>query len=124
MPEDETEEDFKCGTCSLSVFQRKKVLKKEEEEIVENWDEKQPDHIPRVDWRDGKGVMGGWECVVNGDCSFLDNGEERSWLVLFFVSFLVVPFVSSDIVLLVLDPDHSTWVRQTHQFVQNMRFLT
>lgn len=87
MPEDETEEDFRCGTCSLSVFQREKVLKKEEEEIVEDWDEKQPDHIPRVDWRDGKGVMGGWECVVNGDCSFLDNGEERSWLVLFFVFF-------------------------------------
>jgi len=86
MPENEQEEDFKCGTCSLSVFQRKKVLKKEEEEIVEDWDVKQPDHIPRVDWRNGKGVMGGWECVVNGDCSFLDNGEERSWFVL-FVSF-------------------------------------
>jgi transcription factor C subunit 7 len=25
------------------------------------------------------GVGGGWECTVNGDCSFLSGGEERGW---------------------------------------------
>lgn len=91
MPEKEEEEDFKCGTCALSVFQRRKVLDKEEEEVLEEWDERQPDRIPRVGWREGKGVMGGWECVVNGDCSFLTNGEERSWLVRFpFVVLLLL----------------------------------
>jgi len=91
MPEKEEEEDFNCGTCSLSVFKRRKTpsrkgeadarKEQEEEEIVEEWDERQPDHIPRVAWRDGKGIMGGWECTVNGDCSHLTNGEERSWSV-------------------------------------------
>lgn len=90
MPEKEEEEDFKCGTCSLSVFQRRikstnegqkqeEVEKEEEGEIVEDWDENQPDHIPRVAWRDGKGVAGGWECVLNGSCEHLRNGEERAW---------------------------------------------
>lgn len=95
MPEKEEEEDFKCGTCSLSVFKRRTTAKKElekekEEEIVEEWDEKQPDHIPRVDWREGNGVMGGWDCVVNGDCEHLKNGEERSWSVFAFSSSLAL----------------------------------
>lgn len=97
MPEKEEEDDFKCGTCSLSVFQRRtkgskdEARKEEEEEIVEEWDEKQPDHIPRVAWRDGKGVAGGWKCVVNGSCEHLRNGEERAWLVLFlFICSVIV----------------------------------
>jgi len=92
MPENEEDADFNCGTCSLSVFKRRKTpsgtgeadarKEQEEEEVVEEWDERQPDHIPRVAWRDGKGIMGGWECTVDGDCSHLTNGEERSWSVL------------------------------------------
>lgn len=31
------------------------------------------------DWRGGKGVNGGWDCVLNGDCSYLSNGAERGW---------------------------------------------
>jgi len=91
MPENEEDADFNCGTCSLSVFRRRKTAsgngeacarkEQEEEEVVEEWDERQPDHIPRVAWRDGKGIMGGWQCEVNGDCSHLTNGEERSWSV-------------------------------------------
>ncbi|EME85706.1 uncharacterized protein MYCFIDRAFT_59682 [Pseudocercospora fijiensis CIRAD86] len=54
MPEDEGEDDFKCFTCSFSKFVRKPQSK-------------------------GKGVGGGWDCEVNGDCSFLEGGEERGW---------------------------------------------
>lgn len=99
MPEDVNGEDFRCGTCALSVFgrkkegirdaQRKKMVK------VEMWDKDRPDMIPYIEWQNGKGVGGGWVCEVNGDCSFLSGGEERSWLVapLFLLpSILVVPF--------------------------------
>ena len=37
--------------------------------------------VPQIDWRAGKGVAGGWDCVLNGDCSHLEGGEERGWLV-------------------------------------------
>jgi transcription factor C subunit 7 len=98
MPEKEEEEDFNCGTCSLSVFQRRvsgeaEVEREEEDEIVQQWDANQPDHIPRVAWRDGKGVAGGWECVVNGSCAHLKNGEERAWLVPYLLIFLLKPFL-------------------------------
>lgn len=77
MPEDPNEEDFKCFTCSLSRFERKDKHTKASE--VEFWNENAPDHIPDVGWGDGKGVVGGWDCVINGDCSFLSGGEERGW---------------------------------------------
>ena len=41
------------------------------------------DEVPDVDWLDGRldrnGVMGGWDCVLNGDCRHLEGGEERGW---------------------------------------------
>lgn len=79
MPEDHGEEDFKCFTCSLSRFERKqKKADAEEEPEPPTWDSQSPDDVPDVRWR-GKGVQGGWECKINGDCSFLENGEERGW---------------------------------------------
>jgi transcription factor C subunit 7 len=77
MPEDPSEEDFKCFTCSLSRFERRNESAKASE--VELSNESIPDNVPDVGWRDGKGVVGGWNCVVNGDCSFLSGGEERGW---------------------------------------------
>jgi len=35
--------------------------------------------LRKVDWRNGQGVRGGWNCLTNGDCSFLSGGEERGW---------------------------------------------
>jgi hypothetical protein len=29
-------------------------------------------------WR-GRGVAGGWDCVLDSDCSFLSQGPERGW---------------------------------------------
>lgn len=77
MPEDPTDEDFKCATCALSRFDRRAGTGAVAP--VKIWDEKQPDDIPDTDWRSGNGVQGGWECTVNGDCSFLKGGEERGW---------------------------------------------
>lgn len=80
MPQDVGEEDFRCGTCALSCFKRRAA---EEGTVVARevklWKENEPEIIPVVDWREGKGVGGGWDCTVNGDCSFLENGEERTW---------------------------------------------
>ncbi|THZ81922.1 phosphoglycerate mutase-like protein [Aureobasidium pullulans] len=77
MPEDPSEEDFKCFTCSLSKFTRRNMPEApvEKQHI---WTLDEPENIPFVDWR-GKGVKGGWDCEVNGDCSFLEKGEERGW---------------------------------------------
>lgn len=78
MPDDVDEPDFKCGTCALTTFvRRSKTLEVAKEEGT-MWDAVSPDVVPSVDWV-GKGVQGGWDCVVNGDCSFLINGEERTW---------------------------------------------
>jgi transcription factor C subunit 7 len=77
MPEDVSEEDFHCYTASLSRYNRRK----KDEQIIEDvnvWHPEKEDVIPRVRWK-GEGVAGGWDCVLNGDCSFLTGGEERGW---------------------------------------------
>lgn len=78
MPDDPNTDDFRCGTCSMSKFVRRGSLRSAADDVVD-WDPARPGEVPLVDWRGGKGVMGGWDCVRNGDCSFLKNGEERSW---------------------------------------------
>jgi len=78
MPEDVEEEDFRPFTCGVSTFIRKQQGDGANVEEVEKW--KGPEtEIPRVEWRGGRGVGGGWECKANGDCSFLSGGEERGW---------------------------------------------
>lgn len=75
MPTDVGEEDFRPFTCGVSTFVRRG---KGERGWVEEW--KGPEtEIPKVGWREGNGVGGGWECTINGDCSFLSGGEERGW---------------------------------------------
>ena len=85
MPDDPNVEDFNVFTAGLSRFVRRqpgdpsgtssssaalapgtKILRT---------------GTAAPDWRSGKGVAGGWDCVVNGDCSFLSAGAERGWLV-------------------------------------------
>lgn len=75
MPEDVGEEDFLCFTCSISKFERRHAS---EVDKVEAWDPRRPNQIPKTGWI-GKGLQGGWECTVNGDCSHLAGGEERGW---------------------------------------------
>ncbi|KAI9795522.1 MAG: hypothetical protein M1833_006993 [Piccolia ochrophora] len=63
MPADLGEPDFKPFTCGLSKFVRRSRGNYAEEP---------------GEWK-GKGVAGGWDCVLNGDCHFLTGGEERGW---------------------------------------------
>ncbi|KAK4545219.1 hypothetical protein LTR36_003398 [Oleoguttula mirabilis] len=87
MPEDEGEDDFNCFTCSFSKFARRQMpASSPEQEGTEGvakrpakWSPQKADDVPDINWRDGNGVAGGWDCVVNGDCSFLEGGEERGW---------------------------------------------
>lgn len=77
MPEDVSENDFNNFTCGLSKFVRRRNGTVPQE--VKQW-EGVGKPIPEVGWRNGNGVAGGWNCVLNGDCSFLSGGEERGWI--------------------------------------------
>lgn len=71
MPEDFTEDDFKCFTCGLSRFLRRN-----------NREARAPDGgmADKVEaWRTNGGVVGGWDCIMNSDCAHLSQGEERGW---------------------------------------------
>jgi transcription factor C subunit 7 len=76
MPNDPATDDFQCYTASLSVYKRRQNVR--EPTVVGTWDMTQPREVPKVQWRD-IGVSGGWECLVNSDCSYLSGGEERGW---------------------------------------------
>ncbi|KAL0259723.1 C6 zinc cluster transcription factor-like protein [Diplodia seriata] len=102
MPPDDGEEDFKCFTCALSRFDRRPgaaaaadAPPADDDEAGE-WSSERPHDIPRVNWREGRGVGGGWSCVLNGDCSFLTNGEERGWKFSGDEAFLTDPNAFND----------------------------
>lgn len=73
MPEDTSVEDFRPFTAGLSLFVRRRPG---DSKGVIHGQARQTGHVPS--WR-GRGVSGGWDCVRNGDCSFLSQGEERGW---------------------------------------------
>ena len=79
MPSDLTEDDFRCGTCALSRFDRRTGQERQSNTAVGLWNDNEPDEIPHIDWKEGRGIAGGWDCTVNGDCSHLSGGEERTW---------------------------------------------
>lgn len=97
MPDDSSTEDFAVFTAGLSTFTRRKrqdsstevplvggsghihddgngesVLLAEGTNILRG-----STSVP--DWKNGRGVGDGWDCVANGDCSFLSGGAERGW---------------------------------------------
>ncbi|KAK2762199.1 hypothetical protein FQN54_001208 [Arachnomyces sp. PD_36] len=72
MPEDPSEVDFRPFTAGLSTFVRRGRGKEAGSGgAVEEGGE--------LDWKGGKGIGGGWDCVGNGECGFLSGGEERGW---------------------------------------------
>jgi transcription factor C subunit 7 len=78
MPDDPCQEDFQCFTCALSVFKRRGPGTNNSER-TQRWDSSKPNEIPIVEWRGGQGLLGGWDCTANGDCTFLSGGAERGW---------------------------------------------
>ncbi|GJP95510.1 hypothetical protein CBS63078_5183 [Aspergillus niger] len=90
MPADSSVEDFKVYTAGVSTFRRRRAGEGNREgegdggeggglapgtEVVRGDD----GGVKVPDWKGGKGVAGGWECVSNGDCAFLSGGAERGW---------------------------------------------
>ncbi|KAI9042173.1 phosphoglycerate mutase family protein [Aspergillus affinis] len=83
MPADSGEEDFNVFTAGLSTFVRRGKVDGGDGALstrslapgtqVVRADVKVPE------WQGGRGVGGGWDCVTNGDCSFLSGGAERGW---------------------------------------------
>lgn len=78
VPVEVGEDDFKTFTAGITRFERRDPrLPRQEDGAIKALCEE--DRIPDVDWLNGKGVMGGWDCVLNGDCRHLEGGEERGW---------------------------------------------
>ncbi|KAL8733137.1 MAG: hypothetical protein Q9166_002329 [cf. Caloplaca sp. 2 TL-2023] len=76
MPDDPNEDDFMAPTAGITKFVRKQVSNPE---ITH-----QSKHDSKIEtglahWKDGKGVAGGWTCILNGNCDHLVGGVERSW---------------------------------------------
>lgn len=79
MPDDDCKEDFKTFTCGISRFNRRSLSHAKSVQEFEPIEAGAS--IPQVEYKDGRGVAGGWTCVMNGDCAHLDGGEERGWWV-------------------------------------------
>jgi transcription factor C subunit 7 len=84
MPVDSSEEDFFVFTAGLSTFRRRDAggeveVKKGEEVLAPGTRITNLTGTVVPEWQGGRGVAGGWDCVVNGDCSFLSGGAERGW---------------------------------------------
>lgn len=74
FPETVDTDDFRAFTCGVSVYRRKPVDQDGHgPQATKNSTEKDPGP---------DGVVGGWTCEANSDCSFLTGGEERGWYVL------------------------------------------
>ncbi|KAI9809793.1 MAG: hypothetical protein M1825_000226 [Sarcosagium campestre] len=67
IPDDPGELDFQPFTCGMFVFKR------------DEQPESEPESGDKEKQSAAVGVLGGWECTVKEDCSFLDGGAERSW---------------------------------------------
>lgn len=88
MPDDSSEEDFNVFTAGLSTYKRREKVTlngqgggpgpQGESALAEGTQFiRASGDVPA--WRGGNGVGGGWDCVSNGDCSFLSTGAERGW---------------------------------------------
>lgn len=85
MPNDSSEEDFFVYTAGLSTFGRRSMGDgrkvradgRGSHSLAEGTELVRVKNVP--DWENGNGVGGGWDCVSNGDCSFLSGGAERGW---------------------------------------------
>ncbi|EFR04169.1 transcription factor tau subunit [Nannizzia gypsea CBS 118893] len=73
MPEDSSTDDFKVFTAGMSTFKRRALGDRGLDEPGSVSGRAAPI------WRGGKGIRGGWDCVVNGECRYLSNGAERGW---------------------------------------------
>ncbi len=69
-------EDYLAFTASLSIFHRRR-----EESVNASLAPSACGTIPDLQWSNGIGIGGGWDCIVNGNCEYLRYGQERGWYV-------------------------------------------
>ncbi|KAH8434217.1 phosphoglycerate mutase family protein [Aspergillus melleus] len=84
MPDDSGVEDFHVFTAGLSTFVRRRAEVGGDGGALSTRSLAPGTQVVREDvkvpdWQGGRGVGGGWDCVANGDCSFLSGGAERGW---------------------------------------------
>ena len=85
MPDDSAEEDFNVFTAGLSTFLRRTpaaaaaASTRTVEELLSPGTKALRSEMRVPDWEGGNGVAGGWDCVGNGDCSFLSGCAQRGW---------------------------------------------
>lgn len=96
MPRDINEPDFRAYTCGLSRFVRRSRRESGGEDesalkMVESTGERM---LSNATWMNGKGVAGGWDCLLDSDCTHLPGGEERGWYVLIHSFSRLTPFRS------------------------------
>ena len=72
MPLSVEEEDFGAFTAGVSTFVRREEKYEHRQTEVEGNDKGE-------DWKGGRGVGGGWNCVEDSNCDHLKNGPERGW---------------------------------------------
>ena len=73
-PESPTDQEFIPWTASLSTFRRRRFEPVQNAPHLESGEP-----LPKIPWAKGHGIGGGWDLVVNADCSFLARGRERGW---------------------------------------------
>lgn len=87
MPEDVCKDDFGTYTCGVSKFRRRATGRTADGGVgngmLEKWEAGMI--VPQLDWREGKGVGGGWDCEVDCYCGHLQDGKERGWFVFLFI---------------------------------------
>ncbi|KAI4118572.1 MAG: hypothetical protein LQ345_001409 [Seirophora villosa] len=71
MPSDVNQEDYLAPCAGLTKFVRRKASARQE---LGN----RKDGAGNADWKEGKGVAGGWNCELNGNCDHLAAGAERT----------------------------------------------
>ncbi|KAI4206350.1 MAG: hypothetical protein LQ348_001019 [Seirophora lacunosa] len=72
MPSDVGQEDYLAPCAGLTKFVRRKASARQEFGNSK-------DGAGNADWKEGKGVAGGWNCELNGNCDHLAAGAERTW---------------------------------------------
>ncbi|KAL2181702.1 histidine phosphatase superfamily [Thermothelomyces heterothallicus CBS 202.75] len=87
MPDNFEVDDFKCFTCGLSAYRRRRQDLGAEDRGVGSATEgtagrdadRRSEDGAVAGWKSGRGVSGGWDCELNSDCTHLRLGEERGW---------------------------------------------
>ena len=69
MPDDPNQDDFFAPTAGITKFVRKEGPQQIPDSVTLG-------AIPV--WK-GRGIAGGWTCIMNGNCDHLAGGAERSW---------------------------------------------